>query len=56
MTVTQTQEALDSYVQRLIEKLKQSNPSLNEDRVRRIVQLNYPDFRTIANHLEFELL
>lgn len=56
MTVTQTQEALDSYVQRLIEKLKQSNPSLNEDRVSRIVQLNYPDFRTIANHLEFELL
>lgn len=56
MTVTQTQEALDSYVNRLIEKLRQTSASVNEDRVKRIVQLNYPDFRTIANHLEFELL
>jgi replication-associated recombination protein RarA len=56
MTVTQTQEALDSYVHRLIEKLRQTSSSVNEDRVKRIVQLNYPDFRTIANHLEFELL
>jgi replication-associated recombination protein RarA len=56
MTATQTQEALDSYVQRLIEKLRQISSSVNEDRVKRIVQLNYPDFRTIANHLEFELL
>jgi len=56
MTATQTQEALDSYVHRLIEKLRQTSSSVNEDRVKRIVQLNYPDFRTIANHLEFELL
>jgi replication-associated recombination protein RarA len=56
MTGTQTQEALDSYVHRLIEKLRQTSSSVNEDRVKRIVQLNYPDFRTIANHLEFELL
>lgn len=56
MTVTQTKEALDAYLERLISKLKQNSPLVNEDRVKRIVELNYPDFRTIANHLEFELM
>lgn len=56
MTVSQTKDALDRYVQRLIEKLRTNNTLVDEKRVKRIVQLNYPDFRTIANQLEFELL
>lgn len=48
--------ALDDYISRVIRKMSEQVPNINKDRVRQIIQLNYPDYRTIANSLEFEFM
>jgi DNA polymerase III delta prime subunit len=54
MTMSQTNDALEIYISRTIEKLKTQLDNFDENRVKRIIQLNYPDFRSIANRIEFE--
>ena len=54
LTSTQTAEALGTYTQKVIEKMKSISPNANEDRIKTIIHLHYPDYRTISNFLEFE--
>jgi DNA polymerase III delta prime subunit len=56
MTATQVSNALESYTSITIEKLKLIYENLDTERVKRIVELNFPDFRSIANHLQFEFM
>jgi len=56
MTSSQTSDAIQIYIKRTILKLKEISNSIDESRVKRIIELNYPDFRIIANQLEFEFM
>jgi len=56
MTASQISNALKIYTDRTIEMLKSKLGEIDEDRVKRIIELNFPDYRTIANHLEYEFL
>ena len=56
MTALQIDAELKKYKSRVIDILKQSAPDLDEKRVLRIIEMNFPDYRSIANKLEFELL
>jgi DNA polymerase III delta prime subunit len=56
MTTAQTTEALNMYINKTIEKLKVQKQDIDENRIKRLIELHYPDFRTIANHIEFELI
>ena len=56
LTASQIDEALETYTNRVIEKLRETVPDADADRVRQIISLNYPDYRTIANSLEFEFM
>jgi replication-associated recombination protein RarA len=56
LTTSQTTEALNMYINRTIEKVKSQKENIDEKRIKRIIELHYPDFRTIANHIEFELI
>jgi DNA polymerase III delta prime subunit len=40
----------------LTAKMRENVPDADADRVRQIIALNYPDYRTIANSLEFEFM
>ena len=55
LTSAQTESALDEYVKVTLEKLKQQTDSVDVSRVETIIRHYYPDHRSIANHLEFEL-
>ncbi len=55
MTVMETLEVREPYTVRLIEKLKSLVNNIDEDRVRQIIAFGYPDYRMIANNLQFEL-
>jgi len=52
----QIAEQMILYKNRTLEKLKQRYELVNDEKIERIIELNYPDYRTIANHIEFELL
>ena len=54
MTMTQTLVQLESYTKRLIETLKSDEITFDEERVKRVVQLHFPDYRLISNSIEFE--
>ena len=56
MTALQIDTELKKYKSRVIEILKESRPHLDEHRVLRVIEMNFPDYRSIANKLEFELL
>lgn len=56
LTATQIEDALESYTARVIGKMRESIPEIDDKRVRQIIELNYPDYRTIANSLEFEFM
>lgn len=56
LTSSQTTEALNAYISRTIERIKSQNEDIDEKRIKRLIELHYPDFRTIANHIEFELI
>lgn len=56
LTASQIEEALESYTARVIDKMRENVPEIDESRVRQIIQLNYTDYRTIANSLEFEFM
>ncbi len=56
LTASQIGKALESYTARVIDKMHENVPEIDESRVRQIIHLNYPDYRTIANSLEFEFM
>lgn len=56
MTSSQIMKSLDSYKQRVINKLKERYEQLDTSKVTRIIDINFPDYRCIANHLEFEFI
>jgi DNA polymerase III delta prime subunit len=56
MTALQIDAELKKYKSRVIDILKVSIPDLDEHRVLRVIEMNFPDYRSIANKLEFELL
>lgn len=56
LTSSQTTEAMNLYIKMTIEKLKIKNENLDESRVKRLIEIYYPDYRAIANHIEFELI
>jgi DNA polymerase III delta prime subunit len=56
MTASQIKNELEKYKIRMIEQLKKMHPSIDESRVIRIIEVNYPDYRVIAQKIEFELI
>ena len=36
--------------------MKEQSMQVDELRINRLIEMNFPDYRTIANKLEFELL
>lgn len=56
MTASQISGALKSYTERTVNMLKERIGEIDEERVKRIIELNFPDYRTIANHLEYEFI
>jgi hypothetical protein len=48
---------VSSHIKTAIEKMKSIRPNLSEDdisKIESIVKAKYPDYRTIANEIEFE--
>jgi len=56
MTSSQQSKSLEIYTQRTLKKLKEHLVEIDDDRVTRIISMYYPDYRTISNHLEYELM
>ena len=56
MTPTQIAVELEKYKIRIISLLKKQSPDTDEQRISRLIDMNYPDYRTIANKIEFEML
>lgn len=56
MTPTQIANELEKYKIRIIAMLKKQSPDTDEQRISRLIDMNYPDYRTIANKIEFEML
>ena len=56
MYASQVQTELEKYTERTIEKLKGIFSEVYEGKVRQIINLYFPDYRTIANKLEFEMV
>ena len=56
MTSSQQTKSLELYTKRTVEKLKTFVENIDENRITRIISMYYPDYRTIANHLEYEFI
>lgn len=56
MTSSERTKYIDSYTEKTLGVLKNQIPDIDEARVRRIISMYYPDYRTISNHLEYELM
>jgi DNA polymerase III delta prime subunit len=56
MTATQINKAIEMYTKSTIEKLTPLVDNLDADRVQRIIEMNFPDYRAIANHSQFEFI
>jgi DNA polymerase III delta prime subunit len=56
MTTSQIQKSLDSYKERVLRVMKEKFPELDLSRVNQIIDMYYPDYRSVANHLEFEYI
>lgn len=54
LTSTQKKESLESYISILFEKLSKNYGDFDKDRARQIVTSSFPDYRAIANKIEFE--
>jgi putative ATPase len=49
-------ESIEKLIQTIKSRLKELNSDLDESRLRQIVVMKFPDYRAIANEIEFELL
>ena len=56
MTSSQVVKSLDSYKKRVFSKLAERYGEIDTSKVGRIIDMNFPDYRSIANHLEFEFI
>ena len=56
MTPVQIATELAKYKVRVIAMLKEHSTDIDEARISRLIDMNFPDYRTIANKIEFELL
>ncbi len=56
MTPNQISEELEKYKKRVIEMLRLQSPEIDSLRISRLIDMNYPDYRAIANKIEFEML
>lgn len=56
MTASQITQSLDAYKSRVTSILTQRYQSIDLEKIHRIIHMNFPDYRTIANHLEYELI
>jgi replication factor C subunit 2/4 len=56
MSQVEIQSELQKYKTRVIEYLKSRIENLNESRILRIIDSNFPDYRTINQKLEFEFI
>jgi DNA polymerase III delta prime subunit len=56
MTTSQIQKSLSSYKDRVLNVMKEKFPQLDINRVNQIIDMYYPDYRSVANHLEFEFI
>ena len=56
MTTSQIQKSLASYKERVLRVMKEKFPELDLNRVNQIIDMYYPDYRSVANHLEFEYI
>lgn len=56
MSASQIMKSLDSYKQRVVSRLTERYGDIDVVKVSRIVDMNFPDYRSIANHLEFEFI
>ena len=56
MTAMQIEDELQRYKERVIAFMKAQSIEVDELRINRVIEMNFPDYRTIANKLEFEML
>ena len=56
MTAMQIEDELQRYKERVISFMKEQSIEVDELRINRVIEMNFPDYRTIANKLEFEML
>ena len=56
MTALQIEDELQRYKERVIAFMKEQSIEVDELRINRVIEMNFPDYRTIANKLEFEML
>ena len=56
MTPLQIEEELKRYKTRVTEFMNQNSLNIDMNRISRIIDMNFPDYRIIANKLEFEIV
>jgi len=56
MTNIQVHIELEKYKIKIIDFLKSKMPDIDESRVKRIIESNYPDYRTITQKLDYEFI
>jgi len=56
LTTSQLSKFLEIYTEKTLSRLKSHYESIDESRVKRLISMYYPDYRTISNHLEYEML
>jgi DNA polymerase III delta prime subunit len=56
MTPLQIEEELKRYKTRVTEFINQNSLNIDMNRISRIIDMNFPDYRIIANKLEFEIV
>ena len=56
MNAMQIEDELLRYKERVIAFMKEQSIEVDELRINRVIEMNFPDYRTIANKLEFEML
>ena len=56
MTAMQIEDELKLYKERVIAFMREQSITVDEVRINRVIEMNFPDYRTIANKLEFEMV
>ena len=56
MSPAQIEAELEKYKVRIISMLKANHENIDEQRIFRLIDMNFPDYRTISNKIEFEML
>lgn len=56
MSVIEIKTELEKYRTRVTEHIQKKIPDVDVSRINRIIDMNFPDYRTISQKLEFELI